>query len=206
MIDERDRDRFYRNILSETLPRLVPVSRHKAGIVGEKFLDLIIEYGMPLKQAEPEAGDNIVGWACLTEEFMENYRIPMKKLRSESMKNLLIKSKAHSFLQVANQLGMDLLPEEMEELQNGMAPPYLILRVDNDDYVLFSSFYEAMVIPVNAGMPADEIRAMHCFIQENELSENERLSDSIYIYRRENRTISIIGGDPNDPCSHYQYS
>ena len=37
MIDERDRDRFYRNILSETLPRLVPVSRHKAGIVGEKF-------------------------------------------------------------------------------------------------------------------------------------------------------------------------
>lgn len=229
MIDERDRDRFYRNILSETLPRLVPVSRHKAGIVGEKFLDLIIEYGMPLKQAEPEAGDNIVGWACLTEEFMENYRIPMEKIRSESRKNLLIKSKAHSFLQVANQLGMDLLPEEMEELQNGMAPPYLILRVDNDDYgaaaaldgvlmqmlatefnsdlyVLFSSFYEAMVIPVNAGMPADEIRAMHCFIQENELSENERLSNSIYIYRRESRTISIIGGDPNDPCSHYQYS
>ena len=94
MIDERDRDRFYHNILSETLPRLVPVSRHKAGIVGEKFLDLIVEYGMPLKQAEPEAGDNIVGWACLTEEFMENYRIPMEKLRSESRKNLLIKSKA----------------------------------------------------------------------------------------------------------------
>ena len=79
MIDERDRDRFYRNILSETLPRLVPVSRHKAGIVGEKFLDLIIEYGMPLKQAEPEAGDDIIGWACLTEGFMEEYRIPMEK-------------------------------------------------------------------------------------------------------------------------------
>jgi len=228
MIDERDRDRFYRNILSETLPRLVPVSRHKAGIVGEKFLDLIIEYGMPLKQAEPEAGDDIIGWACLTEGFMEEYRIPMEKLRSESGKNLMARSQAHSFLQVSRQLGMDLLPEELEELDNGIAPPYLILRVDGDDYgaaaaldgvlmqmlanefkcdlyVLFSSTYEAMVIPTNAGMPADEIRAMHCFIQEHELQENERLSDSVYLYRRESHTIEIVGGDPDDPDNRYQY-
>ena len=228
MIDERDRDRFYRNILSATLPRLVPVHRHQAGIVGEKFLDLVVEYGMPLKQAEPEAGDNIVGWACLTEAFMDEYRIPIEKIRSESRKNLMAFSKAHSFLQVAKQMGMDLLPEEMEELQNDLMPPYLILRVDDDDYgaaavldgtlmqmlatefksdlyVLFSSIYEAMVMPVSSGMTVDDLKTMHCIIQEQEVQENERLSDGIYLYRRDAHSIEMIGGDPDDPDHIYQY-
>ena len=228
MIDERDRDKFYQNILSATLPRLVPTKRHKEGCVGEKFLDLVIEYGMPLKQAEPQIGDNIAGWACLTEGFMEEYRIPMEKIRRESRKNLMAFSKAHSFLQVAEQMGCKLSQEEKLELQNGMMPPFLILRVDDDDYgaaaaldgvlmqmlaneyrsdlyVLFSSIYEAMVMPVSAGMTTEELEAMHCFIQEQEVSENERLSDRIYIYHRATHTIEIVGGDPDDPNHSYQY-
>ncbi|KAB0577345.1 hypothetical protein EI53_01872 [Fusobacterium naviforme] len=228
MIDERDRDRFYRNILSATFPRLMPADRQKPGCITDKFLDLIVEYGMPLKQVEPQIGNTFTGWASLTESFADEYKIPINIIRRESGKNLTANTKAQSFLQVAEQMGCQMPPEAVSELQEAMVPPYLILRIEGDEYgaaavldgvlmemlaleyrsdlyVLFSSIWEAMVMPVNAGMPADEIRNMHELIQKSEVEENERLSDNVYLYSRESHTISIIGGDPHDPDNRYQY-
>lgn len=228
MIDERDRDRFYRNILSATLPRLMPASRQKSGCITDKFLDLIVEYGMPLKRVEPQIGNTYTGWASLTESFADEYKIPIDMIRSESLKNLTANAKAQSFLQVAEQLGHPMPPDVVSDLQEAMVPPYLILRIEGDEYgaaavldgvlmemlaheyrsdlyVLFSSIWEAMVMPVNAGMTAEDLGFMHRIIQEGEVEENERLSDRVYIYHRDTHSIEIVGGDPDDPDNHYQY-
>ena len=212
---------LHSEILSATFPRLVPADRHKAGCIGEKFLDVIVEYGMPLKQVEPQC-ENLVGWACLTEAFVKDYSIPIETIRRESMKNLMASSRAASFAECVELLGFPA-PDLQEP-----DPPYLILRIDgneygasavmdlslmlmaantykSDVYVIFSSLYEAMVMPVSMGWTPDEISVMHKSVQDAEVAENERLSDTVYLFRRDACTLEIVGGDPDDPDHIYQY-
>lgn len=64
-------------------------------------------------------------------------------------------------------------------------------KVKGDFYVLPSSIHEVLVLPVAVNDNIDSLRSMVADVNANCVSENDYLSDSVYIYHAEEGTLSI---------------
>lgn len=64
-------------------------------------------------------------------------------------------------------------------------------KLDSDLYIIPSSIYELLVLPVNRGINADQIAEMIKHVNENDVKAAERLSGSVYFYSRKNNEVSI---------------
>ncbi len=65
----------------------------------------------------------------------------------------------------------------------------------NDFYLLPSSVHECMLIPLEDHLDAKMLRQMVCEINEECVAEDEVLGDSVYLYSRRERALSIIEPD-----------
>lgn len=64
-------------------------------------------------------------------------------------------------------------------------------KAGSDLYILPSSLHEVMALPVNGEWEADGLRKMVMDVNREQLSPEEVLSDSVYIYRRELDRLEI---------------
>lgn len=64
--------------------------------------------------------------------------------------------------------------------------------VQKDFYVLPSSTHECILFPAQGDEDADALRSMVMEVNETEVAEEEKLSDSVYYFSRESGKLSII--------------
>lgn len=65
-------------------------------------------------------------------------------------------------------------------------------EIGRNVYILPSSIHETILIPAVFGMNANELKEMVCFVNETEVTKEERLSDSVYYYNRNTDRIEMV--------------
>ncbi len=71
-------------------------------------------------------------------------------------------------------------------------------RLGQDFFVLPSSVHECMIIPVQKGIQAEELREMVIEINRNCVKEEEILGDSVYQYSRNKKYLELVCGAEMD--------
>jgi hypothetical protein len=66
-------------------------------------------------------------------------------------------------------------------------------KLDDDFYVLPSSIHECMILPVKDAFDADQLGQMVKEINEEYVTEEEILGNSVYYYDRANHQLSLAG-------------
>ncbi len=61
-----------------------------------------------------------------------------------------------------------------------------------DIYILPSSIHELIILPVKNGYDLEELKEMVCQVNHDEVSDNEVLSDSVYLYSRAAGEIKVV--------------
>ena len=65
-------------------------------------------------------------------------------------------------------------------------------RVDGDYYLIPSSVHEFILLPVEQGRSAAELKEMIVEVNSTELTPEEILSDQLYLYSRQERCVKIL--------------
>ena len=76
-----------------------------------------------------------------------------------------------------------LYPKVLEQLAK---------RVDGDYYLIPSSVHEFILLPVDQGRSAEELKEMIVEVNSTELTPEEILSDQLYLYSRQERCVKIL--------------
>ena len=65
-------------------------------------------------------------------------------------------------------------------------------EIGRNVYILPSSIHETILLPDVLGMNADELKEMVQFVNETEVTKEERLSDNVYYYNRNTDRIEMV--------------
>ena len=76
-----------------------------------------------------------------------------------------------------------LYPKVLEQLAK---------RVDGDYYLIPSSVHEFILLPVDQGRSAEELKEMIVEVNSTELTPEEILSDQLYLYSSQERCVKIL--------------
>lgn len=79
-----------------------------------------------------------------------------------------------------------LYPDVLENLAS---------RLNHDLLILPSSIHEVLVLPADTQIHLAELRAIVCAINQTEVPPEDRLSDQIYFYRREDGMLELLPDD-----------
>lgn len=76
-----------------------------------------------------------------------------------------------------------LFPDELQKIADKMG---------TDLYILPSSVHEIILLSTDNTMTVDELKETVCFVNSNELRQEEVLSDNVYLFNRHNPSIEIV--------------
>ena len=76
-----------------------------------------------------------------------------------------------------------LFPDELQKIADKMGA---------DLYILPSSVHEIILLSTDNTMTVDELKETVCFVNSNELRQEEVLSDNVYLFNRHNPIIEIV--------------
>lgn len=98
------------------------------------------------------------------------------------------KGKATEMYVLTNTLGINgaaciLYPNLLREIAKDF---------NNDFYILPSSIHETLLIPVKEGMKVEDLRNMVKEVNMTQVAEEERLSNNVYLYSREQGSITML--------------
>ena len=140
--------------------------------------------------------------AVITDSLLAQYDITLEKLHEIAVQNMGSKARFCSMLEVLSELMSDSLPQDEfcpadnmvfvltnETKLNGAAMllcpetmDKIAEQVGSSYYILPSSIHETLVVPFSDGMNVEDLKNMVHEVNSTQLSADEILSDSVYIY------------------------
>ena len=140
--------------------------------------------------------------AVITDSLLAQYDITLEKLHEIAVQNMGSKARFCSMLEVLSELMSDSLPQDEfcpadnmmfvltnESKLNGAAMllcpetmDKIAEQVGSSYYILPSSIHETLVVPFSDGMNVEDLKNMVHEVNSTQLSADEILSDSVYIY------------------------
>lgn len=140
--------------------------------------------------------------AVITDSLLAQYDITLEKLHEIAVQNMESKARFCSMLEVLSELMSDSLPQDEfcpadnmmfvltnESKLNGAAMllcpetmDKIAEQVGSSYYILPSSIHETLVVPFSDGMNVEDLKNMVHEVNSTQLSADEILSDSVYIY------------------------
>lgn len=208
-----------KDIKGNVLPRLVNTKRNQVmlkDIPHREFLDMSIIYYIEKYDLKLDMVRSI----RITNDLMQSENLSEEELYHNSMKNMLEKEKSllTPMIKIIMNLkfGIGMKPEgkvitkddfsggEFIVLSNdyGINGSREMLNIstlkkaseiaESDLYILPSSIHEVLLISVNEiNASPSELKNMVSEVNLSEVSEEERLTDNVYIFRRDTSTIEI---------------
>ncbi len=199
--------------------RLVNTERNGEALVNmphSEFLDLTVVYCVNLESVN----GGVSGSVKVTNDLMSHWGITIEELDAIARKNDIINCQYYyqsldEFI-MKMMMNSGLSEEEAAEYieQCGSPVPFNILRnkdsiygatallhseilerfsdeCGGDLYIIPSSVHELLVLPVDTSHPVEEYQYLIEEVNENEVSEEEFLSNSLYLYSRDAKEVSI---------------
>lgn len=195
-------------IYSYVLPKVINADRNREflnGVPHAEFLDLAIVY---LYHVEVRG---LPGNINITNKFAQNFGLEPEKLHTRSIENL--KRSGLEMMELANLIasltGNDEIGEElsgahkMYVFTNGsrfngaacMVNPECFVELSEryacDLFLLPSSVHELIVIPDCDKINVSELRAMVRSVNETEVSNEDFLSNSVYVFDHKEKQLRI---------------
>ena len=209
-----------RMVTATILPRLrsadMPVEE---GVITNRFLDLQVEYYIPILTSGPE---NIS--FVLTKSNLEVAGMTLAEVHAAACKNLDgFISREETVEAALSDMESPLVLEPGTErlglirLKNYM--PYgaagmllgnrihrMALKFESDIYIIPSSIHEILCMKAE-GSPHEEffLKQMIMSVNRTMLEKNDILSYNLYHYWPETNVLEIVGGDPSDSNNTYKY-
>ena len=198
-------------------PRLVNTKTNEVMLKNtphRDFLDMSIVYY--IEQYNDELG--AIEGIRITNELMQSENLSEEELYHNSMKNMLEKEKSRLIPMIkvimSIQFGIPLRETEISESdfsdgdfimlsnERGINGSRRLLDTralikaseiaESDLYILPSSTQEVLIVSVNEiNASPSELKNMVREVNISEVSKEERLTDNVYIFRRDTRTIEI---------------
>lgn len=205
------------DIKGNVFPRLVNTKTNEVMLQNtphREFLDMSIVYY--IEQYNDRL--NCIESIRITNELMECENISEEELYHNSMKNMLEKEKSRLIPMIkvimSIQFGIPLRETEISESdfsdgdfimlsnERGINGSRRLLDTkalikaseiaESDLYILPSSTQEVLIVSVNEiNASPSELKNMVREVNISEVSKEERLTDNVYIFRRDTRTIEI---------------
>lgn len=205
------------DIKGNVFPRLVNTKTNEAMLHNtphREFLDMSIVYYIEEYNNELGAIEGI----RITNELMQSENLSEEELYHNSMKNMLEKEKSRLIPMIkvimSIQFGIPLRETEISESdfsdgdfimlsnERGINGSRRLLDTkalikaseiaESDLYILPSSTQEVLIVSVNEiNASPSELKNMVREVNISKVSEEERLTDNVYIFRRDTSTIEI---------------
>ena len=205
------------DIKGNVFPRLVNTKTNEVMLKNtphREFLDMSIVYY--IEQYNDELG--AIEGIRITNELMQSEKLSEEELYHNSMKNMLEKEKSRLIPMIkvimSIQFGIPLRETEISESdfsdgdfimlsnERGINGSRRLLDTralikaseiaESDLYILPSSTQEVLIVSVNEiNASPSELKNMVREVNISEVSKEERLTDNVYIFRRDTRTIEI---------------
>ena len=205
------------DIKGNVFPRLVNTKTNEVMLKNtphRDFLDMSIVYY--IEQYNDELG--AIEGIRITNELMQSEKLSEEELYHNSMKNMLEKEKSRLIPMIkvimSIQFGIPLRETEISESdfsdgdfimlsnERGINGSRRLLDTralikaseiaESDLYILPSSTQEVLIVSVNEiNASPSELKNMVREVNISEVSKEERLTDNVYIFRRDTRTIEI---------------
>ena len=205
------------DIKGNVFPRLVNTKTNEVMLKNtphRDFLDMSIVYY--IEQYNDELG--AIEGIRITNELMKSEKLSEEELYHNSMKNMLEKEKSRLIPMIkvimSIQFGIPLRETEISESdfsdgdfimlsnERGINGSRRLLDTralikaseiaESDLYILPSSTQEVLIVSVNEiNASPSELKNMVREVNISEVSKEERLTDNVYIFRRDTRTIEI---------------
>ena len=205
------------DIKGNVFPRLVNTKTNEVMLKNtphRDFLDMSIVYY--IEQYNDELG--AIEGIRITNELMQSENLSEEELYHNSMKNMLEKEKSRLIPMIkvimSIQFGIPLRETEISESdfsdgdfimlsnERGINGSRRLLDTkalikaseiaESDLYILPSSTQEVLIVSVNEiNASPSELKNMVREVNISEVSKEERLTDNVYIFRRDTRTIEI---------------
>lgn len=206
-----------KDIKGNVFPRLVNTKTNEVMLQNtphRQFLDMSIVYY--IEQYNDRL--NCIESIRITNELMECENISEEELYHNSMKNMLEKEKSRLMPMIkvimSIQFGIPLMETEISESdflggdfvmlsnEHGINGSRRLLDTkalikaseiaESDLYILPSSTQEVLIVSVNEiNASVSELKNMVSEVNMNEVSKEERLTDNVYIFKRDTNTIEI---------------
>lgn len=170
------------------------------GVPHRDFLDLAVVYIVVVERSDSGCTSFL-----LRNEMLEAYGITQEEIEETASKNTY--NAGFKKLSMEQMIGCDMgLIEEDNPIyvisnrsgHNGAGAMLftqifeeLAEKFESDIYILPSSIHEIIAVPVIEGMEESYLRYMVCEINRTQVSVEERLSNSIYKFDREEKRVSI---------------
>ena len=205
------------DIKGNVFPRLVNTKTNEVMLQNtphREFLDMSIVYY--IEQYNDRL--NCIESIRITNELMECENISEEELYHNSMKNMLEKEKSRLMPMIkvimSIQFGIPLMETEISE-SDFLGGDFVMLSnecgingsrrlldtkalikaseiAESDLYILPSSTQEVLIVSVNEiNASVSELKNMVSEVNMNEVSKEERLTDNVYIFKRDTNTIEI---------------
>lgn len=205
------------DIKGNVFPRLVNTKTNEVMLQNtphREFLDMSIVYY--IEQYNDRL--NCIESIRITNELMECENISEEELYHNSMKNMLEKEKSRLMPMIkvimSIQFGIPLMETEITE-SDFLGGDFVMLSnergingsrrlldtkalikaseiAESDLYILPSSTQEVLIVSVNEiNASVSELKNMVSEVNMNEVSKEERLTDNVYIFKRDTNTIEI---------------
>lgn len=220
MTQELNFEDLKNQIANTVLPRLRnSETQHPAEIFTKPFLDMRIEYYLPMKM--PVGKGKALGNIVITKSNVEALEIEPEYLHFRALANLTkLVDEIENLADVIGTPGPrdpdapDMYVLRLKnELHNGAAALLLkgsiqdmASRCEGDFFIIPSSIHEVLCFRAEETEETTAYyRSMIRAVNRNEVEPDDVLSDNLYIYRMDTETIEIVGGDPDDPNNSYKY-
>lgn len=206
-----------KDIKGNVFPRLVNTKTNEVMLKNtphRDFLDMSIVYYIETYNDRLNCIESI----RITNELMECENISEEELYHNSMKNMLEKEKSRLMPMIkvimSIQFGIPLMETEISE-SDFLGGDFVMLSnergingsrrlldtkalikaseiAESDLYILPSSTQEVLIVSVNEiNASVSELKNMVSEVNMNEVSKEERLTDNVYIFKRDTNTIEI---------------
>lgn len=204
------RVREWDNVREQVYPILISYDDNKewlAEAVYQRFLDLAICFAVRV----PEVHGNIK----VKRNLFNLWGITETVLETQAMENLVQDGYTiSSVLDILDEMGDAPCKEKAEEEELSNEIPLRILsnancclgaagilyrellaeyaaKIDKNLFLLPSSLHEIMILPADKGTGGNELKAMVQEINQDYVNPEERLSDHVYYFDREDNSIRI---------------
>ena len=207
------------DIKGNVFPRLVNTKTNGVMLQNtphRDFLDMSIVYYIERYNSKLDSVEAI----RVTNELMQSKNLSEEELYHNSMKNMEKKEKSLMTPMIKIimnlQFGVGIIPEEKEISKSDFSGgEFIVLSNDHgingsremlnistlkkasevaesDLYILPSSIHEVLLISVNEiNASVNELKMMVSEVNLSEVSEEEKLTDNVYIFKRDTSTIEI---------------
>lgn len=218
---EIDKDEAVKDFLSIIIPRLVPAGTSGEGILFDHFLDVEIQYGLPMSAGSQDGGnDGFSAWAPIKGGFVGKAGVAEDDVRKAALKNLWKRVTVTGFNEILESLfGEEPHPETervfVMQVEGSIYGAAAVLggktlrRLSDEagcDLCVFpSSKYEVLVMPIRPGDDVDRLIGIHSSLQAVGVLDDERLSGNIWRYIRSKHAIEIFGGGDDGGKARYRY-